>query len=536
MNYATRHRSSVPETTIHGILLVVLVSALLLLVVYPAQAQTEALLYSFLGAPDGVAPYSRLTADSSGNLYGTTTSGGAGFSGGTVFALSPEPPSGCPSGSNPGSGWCETVLYSFCSVASCADGSDPEFAYVTFDSQGNLYSTTEYGGANGNGTVFELSPEPPSGCPSGSNTGNGWCEAVLYSFAGNSDAQNPVNGLVWDQSGNLYGTSDSGCSNLPPPNNEGCVYQLSPNGGGGWTEQPICGLDTTYAGLAVDASGNLYGTTSGEVFKLSFAGGVWTRTNLHAFTGSSKDGLFPEGTPAVDGVGNIYGTTYEGGSEGYGTVWKLTPVTTGKKKGTYTEKILHDFTSYETGVAPWAGVTLDASGNIYGTTRGGGEYGSWGTVFELAVSGATYKDKLLWSFNIRDGGFYPWVNPILDSSGNLYGTTSGGGADGYGVVYEVTPSGTAATTATTLTSSPNPSTSGETVVFTAVVTPAPFDGETITFEHGKTVLGTGTLSGGSATFGTSALPVGTTTVKAVYGGDGDFDASTSNTVKQVVKE
>ena len=422
-----------------------------------------------------------------------------------------------------------------------ADGYDPEFAYVTFDSQGNLYSTTEYGGANGHGTsngygtVFELSPEPLGGCPQGSNPGNGWCETVLLNFAGNSDAQNPVNGLVWDQSGNLYGTSYGGCSNWPPPNNEGCVYQLSPNGSGGWTEQPICGLDANYSGLVIDASGDLYLTSYDGAFKLSLAGGVWTLTNIHAFTGS-PDGSSPEGTPAVDSAGNVYGTTYQGGSMNYGTVWKLTPVTTGKKKGTYTEKILHSFTSYKTGVGPWAGVTLDASGNIYGTTLGGGEYGSWGTVFELALSGTTYKDKLLWSFNIRDGGFYPWVNPILDSAGNLYGTTSGGGADGYGVVYEVTPSGTPATTTTTLTSSPNPSTSGETVIFTAVVTPAPFDGETITFEHGKTVLGTGTLSGGSATFGTSALPVGTTTVNAVYGGDGDFDASTSNKVKQVVKE
>jgi hypothetical protein len=234
-------------------------------------------------------------------------------------------------------------------------------------------------------------------------------------------------------------------------------------------------------------------------------------------------------------------------TSGCGTVWKLTPVSKGKLAGTYTRKILHSFTAAKTGYYPESGVTLDSSGNIYGTTMTGGKYGalcvnsndtdvSCGTIFELAKTATSYTFKVLWSFDYTDGGL-PFANPILDNSGNLYGTTSGGGsATNGGTFFKLNPSGTATTTTTTLTSSLNPSTYEDQVTFTAVVTPAPPDGELITFERGATVLGTGALNSGTASFNISTLPLGSSEVKAVYGGDGNFDASTSNIVKEVVND
>lgn len=414
-----------------AVLALAVLAALIPIAVQTVQAQTETVLYSFAGPPDGRYPYGRLTPDGLGNFYGATSSGGANTYYGDIFELSPEPAGGCPSGSNPGNGWCETVLYNFCSAAGCADGWDPYYTYLTFDTSGNLYGTAYEGGAFGAGIIFQLSPEPLNGCPIDTNPGNGWCETVLYNFEGGSNSANPSNGLVWDSAGNLYGTCHAG--------GEPGVFELSPNGSGGWTEKVIYSVNMEWPGLAIDPTGNLYGVDAEEhVFKLSQSGGIWTATNIHTFSGAPKDGTEPMGTPVVDSAGNVYGTTYDGGKGGDGTVWKLTPVTTGKDAGTYKEKILHSFTapSEKKGLYPWAGVTLDSSGNIFGTTTVG-KYGNYGTVFELAASGDTYKFKLLWSFNDTDGGV-PYDSLILDSSGNLYGTTENG-ADGYGVVFEVKP-------------------------------------------------------------------------------------------------
>ena len=502
----------------------------------PAHAQTETVLHSFCYEAsqcpydtDGMFPEAGLASDGAGNLYGTTFYGGTGdisAGGGTVFEVSPDG----------NGGWDEELLYSFCSVnspVSCADGEGPYFSNVIFDSAGNLYGTTEMGGADGLGVVFELSPSEA-----------GWTETVLHSFGTEADdCEYPVNGLAMDPAGNLYGKATYSC-----------VFELSPSGSG-WTYQVIYGGGSdgsNYGGLYVDAGGNIFGTTDSTVFELTPNGdGGWTSSVIHSFAGGPKDGSSAQSAPVSDEAGNLYGTTETGGSKGYGVVYKLTPVVTGKKNGTWTEKILYSFGGSKLGQWPWAGVVLDAAGNIYGTTQYGGKFTTCsstygcGTVFELVAPVGTakaYKEKVLWNFNSIDG-YSPLGNLIFDSAGNLYGTTfyggllgQIGGTQGEGVVFELNPSGTATTTTTALTSSPNPSTSGDAVTFTAVVTPAPLDGETVTFEHGTTVLGTGVLSGGSASFTTSTLPVGTTTVKAVYGGDGDFDASTSNTVKQVVKE
>jgi uncharacterized repeat protein (TIGR03803 family) len=521
-----------------GVLTLVALSALLLAALPLAHAQPETVLYAFCSQPncvDGENPVSSLTPDGAGNFYGTTQLGGANMYG-TVYELSP----------NGTGGYSETVLYSFCSLANCTDGSSP-YSNVTFDSHGNLYGATYYGGSSalgafsGNGLVFELSPEPRSGCPSGSNRGNGWCETVLYSFMSTPDGAFPFAGLTSDPGGNLYGTTLGGGSG------GGTVYKLTPNGSGGWNEQVIYNRGG-YAGVTIDGSGNLYGADDegrGHVFKLSPNGsGHWTATILHTFKGGPIDGSTPEGTPLLDSAGNLYGTTVLGGAtKGLGSVWKLTPA----QAGEYTEEILSSFL-WNDGANPKAAVVLDSSGNIYSTIAFGVLkppnredfpcYDGCGGVFELAASGSEYEWTPLWSFSFTDGG-NPIDSLILDG-GNLYGTTYGGGTSSYcpgaggcGVVFALNP--LARATATTISSSPNPSTVGEAVTFTAVVTPAPPDGETVTFKNGSTLLGTGSLKGGSAAFTTSTLHVGSPHVSAVYGGDLIFEGSTSLAVKQVVK-
>jgi uncharacterized repeat protein (TIGR03803 family) len=516
-----------------GLLTFAVFVTLLVVVLRPLHAQPEVVLYNFCSQPncaDGENPASSLTPDGAGNFYGTTQLGGTNMYG-TVFELSP----------NGAGGYNETVLYSFCSLENCTDGSNPE-SNVIFDGHGNLYGTTYYGGFlasgaySGYGLVFELSPQTGSSCPTGSNSGDGWCETVLYCFESTPDGAFPFSGLTWNPSGNLYGTTYGGANGL------GAVYELSPNGRGGWNEQVIYDRGG-YAGLTIDGSGNLYGADdvgNGHVFELSPNGnGRWNATVLHTFKGGANDGSDPEGTPALDSAGNVYGTTVSGGAtKGLGTVWKLTSGPGGK----YSEEILSSFI-WRDGSNPKAGVVLDSSGNIYSTASFGVIkspcYDGCGTIFELAANGSGYESTSLWSFNGTNGG-NPIDSLILDG-GNLYGTTFGGGissncpgAGGCGVALELNPS--ARVTTTVLTSSPNPSTRGEAVTLTAVVTPAPPDGEPVTFQNFSKVLGTASLNGGSAVFTTSTLPVGTPHIRAVYGGDQILEGSTSNGVKQVVEQ
>ena len=426
-------------------------SVLSLLLFQTAQAQTETVLYNFCsvgGCVDGEVPYGPLTAGADGSLFATSGSGGTGGSG-TVFGLFAEPAGGCESGTNPGNGWCEFVLYNFCSVANCADGSEPlgNVAYLNahFRTAGNLYGTTFEGGSHNAGVVYEISSKPvQSGCPAGSNTSGGWCETVLYNFCSFplgsvcQDGNNPFGNLVEDSAGNLYGTVKNG------------VFQLSPNQQGGWDSELIYADNFVIGGLALDSADNLYGVDVdailgvANIFKISLSQLSVPPVDIYTFKSTSKNG-FPNGPPAVDSAGNVYGTTFgtTGGDSLPGSVWKLTPVTTGTKAGTYTRKLLHTFTGEKTGKNPGGGVLLDSSGNIYGTTTYGGgtecQIGpGCGTVFELVASGDTYKYKLLWKFNGTDGAA-PYSNPILSSTGDLLGVTSIGGANNMGAMYQVTP-------------------------------------------------------------------------------------------------
>ena len=479
MNSVPQHRDWILGTTNFGALTLAVLFPLLLMSARPAHAQTETVLHNFTG-PDGAYPKSNLTSDGKGNFYGTTFEGGASNSG-AVFELSP----------NGSGGWNETVLYSFTGGPGFANPS----SYVIFDRAGNLYGTTQSGTANIYGVVFELSP-----------VGESWTETVLYNFTNwDGGGATPYSGLIFDPAGNLYDTTKNGGSG-----GGGTVFELSPSGGG-WTEQVIYNTDQIYAGLTMDTTGNIFGASNSTVFELSPNGtGGWNPTVLHTFTGGSEDGGVTLSTPVLDKAGNLYGTTYDGGAKNDGTVYKLSP----GKTGTWTEQILYSFKGgKKDGSLPPKGIVFDAAGNIYGTTTSGGTFGD-GTVYELVVPVGTggYTEKVLWSFNGTDGAT-PGSSLLLDAAGNFYGTTGGGGSSYMGVVFEVNPSGK--TTTTTLTSSPNPSTYGQAVTYTTVVTPMPPDGETISFMKGKTVLGTGTLSGGSASFITSALPVGKNAVTAV---------------------
>ena len=466
----------------------------LLMAVHPANAQTENVLYSFTGTPDGASPYSGVTLYN-GNFYGTTYSGGLAGAG-TIYQLSP----------NGGGGWTETVLYSFCAQINCADGENPEFTNLLFDSNGNLYGTTYNGGANGLGVVYELS-----------HSGAEWTETVLWSFAGSPDAANPINGLIWDAVGNLYGTSYNGGQG-----DIGTVFELSPNGKGGWTEQVIASLSEIDASLTINAAGDIFGTTNTTVFEMTPNGsGGWnTPKTLYTFPASGARGTTPDGTLVLDSSGNIYGTTRAGGTNNNGTVYKLTLGTNGK----YTQSLLWKFGA--NGTNPTAGVVFDKSGNLYGTTRLGGKAGT-GVVYKLAPTGTgSYTESVLQPFT-GENGSGPYAG-LLYSGGYLYGTTYTGGVDGMGTVFVVNPA--AAVTTTTLTSSPNPSIAGEAVTFTATVSPAPPDGEVVVFE----AIGQSTMTGGIATYTTSAFPAGTHKVRAVYEGDLNFITSMSAWYSQVV--
>ena len=304
-----------------------------------SAAPTETVLHSFTGGVgDGILPFAGLIADSKGNLYGTTSNGGAS-DGGVVFKLSP--------------GGIETVLYSFCGKPGCSDGAGPRAGLIA-DSSGNLYGTTNQGGGSecngpGCGVVFKLAP-------------NG-TETVLYSFCSLlscSDGALPLGGLIADRAGNLYGTTYEG-------GGSGCIYGLG-----------LCGV----------------------VFKLSPPippATKWTETVLHSFTGS--DGAGPSAGLIADSKRNLYGTTSTGGGPDRGVVFKLAP--------NGTETVLYSFCSLPScsdGALPEAGLIADSSGNLYGTTYGGGSeciYGpGCGVVFKLSPGGT---ETVLHSFAGGDG-------------------------------------------------------------------------------------------------------------------------------------
>jgi len=344
----------------------------------------EKVLHNFTGS-DGDGPFAGLTFDLAGNLYGTTQAGGnlAGCNGygcGVVFRLTPH---------RDGS-WTESVLHAF---TGGNDGADP-FAGLIFDAAGNLYGTTAYGGADGFGTVFELS----------TNADGTWKEKVLHHFTGGADGACPVAGLIFDRAGNLYGTTyEGGVTTSCHGGGCGVVFEMTPNANGSWKEEVIhrfLGSDGSapHSGLIFDDAGNLFGTTQlgggnfavcdtygcGLVFELTpNAHHGWKEKVLHTFTGGA-DGNQPVGGLIFDQAGSLYGTTIAGGANNFGAVFQLIP----EANGRWTQKVLRSFKSGTDGSQPWAGLIFGPGDNLYGTTFAGANNGGChnygcGTVFKL---------------------------------------------------------------------------------------------------------------------------------------------------------
>jgi hypothetical protein len=440
-----------------------LVIVTVILVVTPgASAESKyKVLHKFTGGADGNGPGAALIFDQRGNLYGTTEAGGAGAGCtenphcGTVFKLAPDSHGG----------WSETALYSFCSLTNCADGAAP-LAGLIFDRAGNLYGTTNLGGSGafGFGIVFELMP-----------TADGsWKEKVLHQFTGGKDGGAPGAGVIFDQLGNLYGTAFQG-GNLSQCAGIGCglVFELTPKADGSWTESVLYRFtgspdgSNPSASLIFDTAGNLYGTTyyggassnicvlgvggCGTVFKLTpGADHTWTETVLQSF--NLAQGAYPQANLIFDQAGNLYSTTQQGGNlsqcstyPGCGLVFQLTP----ESDGSWTENVLYSFDGLEDGGLPVAGVISDPLGNLYGTTMSGGDLSECtvnqppsgcGVAFKLEPnSKGGWKETVLHRFYDSPGA-HPFAGLLLDTAGNLYGTTLGDLTTTFGAVFEIAPS------------------------------------------------------------------------------------------------
>jgi len=366
----------------------------------PAFAQTESVLYSFANnGTDGYQPYAALTAGAGGTVYGTTNLGGThGY--GTVFEFSKIKT--------------ETPLVNFNS-GQTGGGEYPYFAGLARDKAGNLYGTTSYGGVHNLGTVFVISPEG--------------AETLLYSFGDHTnDGVYPFGGVVIDKTGNLYGTT-----NIGGVSNRGTVFKVTPSGAETVLYSFSGGSDgcNPDAGVVIGKKNILYGTTPacgaknyGTIFKVTQSG---VQTTLHTFNLDGTDGILPYAGVTLDKAGNLYGTTYEGGTNDAGTVYKLT--------ATGTETILHSFSFVGTeGYYPQSRVVFDKQSNLYGSTTYG--VGNLGTVYEITQNGT---ETVLHRFN-KDGtdGYHPYGGVIIVKNA-LYGTTLAGGANDVGTVYKVVP-------------------------------------------------------------------------------------------------
>ena len=251
-------------------------------------------------------------------------------------------------------------------------------------------------------------------------------ETVLHSFTGSSDGCQPLQGLVLDGSGNVFGTTYQ-CfyAGIFKIDSAGTFTLLHTFGG-------FDGEYPQYGHLTMDTAGNLYGLTqyggndgNGVLYELSTRG---TFTVLHSFKGGTKDGCYPYGSVVLDQHGNLYGTTSYCGFNNAGTIWKLS------KKGK--ETTLHNFAGgTRDGCYPYGGVALDSQGNLYGATYSCGAHSYYGAMYKLSVRG---KLTLLHSFDYA-GGYYPTGEVSRNANGTLFGTTSEGGAGSYGTVWSYVP-------------------------------------------------------------------------------------------------
>jgi uncharacterized repeat protein (TIGR03803 family) len=391
---------------------------------------------------DGSKPYSGLTMDGAGYLYGTTTMGGNASSRGVIYKMSPV-----------GRNWKQTTIHTFCGQTNCTDGGFP-FGPPIADVNGNLFGTTIGGGLNNAGLIYELSPK-----------GTRWSYRVLYNFCRLSmcaDGNGPsavslsyhgaLTGALYDGTSPLYGTTSDGGKT-----NDGVVFSFTPNGRQGSYQvihnfclQAGC-PDGSHpvAGVILDDNGNLYGAADeggnadqdgGVLYELAPNGTKWVETVLHTFcnVAGCPDGKTPYGIPVMDSMGNLYGTAQSGGAMNAGTVWRVMP------NGRFSKfTLLHDFCTTvgcPDGGIPIASLTHDATGNLYGlTTMGGG--GSAGALFRLSGANHTNFAVLESMGGATTPGTSCYAITVLDTSGALYGTCSTGGSTGMnsGVVFKLTP-------------------------------------------------------------------------------------------------
>ncbi len=334
-----------------------------------------------------------------------------------------------------GSGWVLSELYSFQS----GNGGNTPIGGVTIGRDGNLYGTTVGGGQYGNGTVYKLSP-PPTVCKAILCP---WTETVLYHFTGGADGGAPDDAVIFDSAGNLYGSASYGGTA-----NSGVVFKLT-RYGSNWGESVLYSFAGTpdgwgpWSSVSFDSNGNLYGTTlfggtadAGAVYQLSPSGSGWTEKVIYSFQGTS-DGNLPYAGITVDPQGNLYGATFYGGAEEGGAIYELTP-----SDGNWTFNLVYSPSLVGLGGA--AGTLARASdGTLYGTLLTGGNtqscsgYGC-GSVFQLTPSNGGWVYTTLYEFTGAGDGGNPEGGLILDAAGNLYGTTTGDLA-GSGTVFKVAP-------------------------------------------------------------------------------------------------
>jgi hypothetical protein len=460
-----RRKSSRSASCLFSLVVIVLSSS-------SASAEwKEKVLYSFQGGSDGSLPSGGVVFDSAGNLYGVTTDGGTLCPSpgcGTIFQLAPP--------AKKGGVWTETVLHVF----DGDHGSRPAGSVIV-DAKGNLYGTTAYGGSGtctllggnvGCGLVYELSPAEKKGAQ--------WKYSILYNFQGGKDGQYPVQNLTLDTTGNLYGATIFGggfgtTCDAPYYRYCGTIFELNPptKKDGHWKEKVLysfkgvkSGQDsgdgaTPNGGLVLDRKGAIYGTTyfggnnqkgscqggvggtgCGIVFKLAppINEGAWTEKALYRFNG--QDGANSVAGVILDGSGNLYGTTSFGPGP-YGLVFELKKPS--GKVHSWTETVLHPFSGENGGSDPIASVVLDAAGNLFSSTYSGGTFS--GTVFRLETptqQGGAWAFGILYGFTGSPDGAQPAANLIFDKNGNLYSTTQKGGTGpcsfyGCGTVFEVGP-------------------------------------------------------------------------------------------------
>lgn len=405
-----------------------------LLMATAAQAQSFNVLYTFVGNGSNGAPYypaSGLVLNTGGKLIGTALRGGT-TDNGAVFQLS-----------HVGAGWVLGVLYSF---EGGSDGANP-YAGVTIGPSGVLYGTTSAGGdpscgfSNGCGTIYSV--RPPASAPK--SVEQPWQETVLYRFQGSTDGLGPGGGrVVFDSAGNLYGTTEMGGDITDCSFNPGCgvVYELSSAGQQSVLHafNPFSGGDgnAPWGGVVFDSTGSLYGTTTQDpiLYQLSpNGGGSWTENILYSFVQNPASGndLY---TSLLYASGNFYGVAQSGGMSGVnggGTVFKYSA---GELN------VLYDFGTTRMPTSGAEGpLIMDAAGNLYGVSQFGGTNGV-GNVYKLSPSGGGYAYTDLYDFTGLADGALPDGNLVMDSNGNLYGTTCcGGGSRGDlgGVIFEITP-------------------------------------------------------------------------------------------------